>query len=144
MSNITYSFKILWSQIDANQHLRHSAYADFGAQARVQALQNIGFDMATFQKLKIGPILFREEMIYLREVAPNDIITITADLVKCRQDGSRWSIKHEVFRSDGVKAAQINVDGAWLDLVQRKLAVLPEELAEKFMTLPKDEEFVVG
>ncbi|UII27138.1 thioesterase family protein [Fulvivirga maritima] len=143
MSKTTYPFSILWSQIDANQHLRHSAYADFGAQARVIALESIGFDMKVFHQLKIGPILFREEMIYLREVTPNDTIQVSVEMVKCRKDGSRWSIKHEIFRSDGVKAAQINVDGAWLDLTKRKLAPLPEEWGEKFLSLPKAEEFSI-
>jgi hypothetical protein len=29
MENIFYSGQVLWAQIDANRHLRHSAYADF-------------------------------------------------------------------------------------------------------------------
>lgn len=138
-----YSFDILWSQVDANQHLRHSAYADFGAQARLLVLKSIGFDMITFKKLQIGPVLFREELIYFREVVPNDTIGVTAELVKTRKDGSRWSIKHEIFRGDGIRAAQIKVDGAWLDLANRKLTGLPSQLVDEFMSLPKAEEFEI-
>ena len=28
--NVFYEGQVLWSQLDANQHMRHSAYADFG------------------------------------------------------------------------------------------------------------------
>ncbi|MFC7000080.1 acyl-CoA thioesterase [Rufibacter roseus] len=138
-----YEGQVIWSQIDANMHLRHSAYADFAAQARIAMLDSLGLDFKSFQKLRIGPILFREELQYLREVSINDTVKIHSVLTKARQDGSRWSIRHEVFRGDGTKAAVILVDGAWIDIAQRKLATLPQELSEKFMGLPKAEEFTL-
>lgn len=141
MSNI-YEGHVIWAQVDANMHLRHSAYADFAAQARIAWLNALGLDFSTFQRLKMGPILFREELQYLREVGINDTVTIHSVLTKARQDGSRWSIRHELYRGDGVKAAIILVDGAWIDVVQRKLAPLPEALAAKFMQLPKADDFV--
>ena len=133
----------MWSQIDANMHLRHSAYADFGAQARVQILDSLGFDANAFEQLKVGPILFREELIYLREVRPNDFIKVTCILTKVRADCSRWSFRQELFRGDGIKAAIINVDGAWIDTVARTLVGLPEEWVNKFMHVAKSEDFVL-
>jgi acyl-CoA thioester hydrolase len=41
MNRIFLKSKVLWSQIDANMHLRHSAYADFAAQARVEMLETL-------------------------------------------------------------------------------------------------------
>ncbi len=143
MENVFYEGKVLWSQIDANMHLRHSAYADFAAQARLQILDHLGFDSKLFEKLRIGPILFREELIYMREVRPSDTIQVTCVMTHCRKDGSRWSFSQELFRGDGIKAAQINVQGAWVDLDKRKLAALPPEWAEKFMHIPKSADFVL-
>lgn len=143
MENVFYEGKVLWSQIDANMHLRHSAYADFAAQARLQILDHLGFDSKLFEKLKIGPILFREELIYMREVRPSDTIKVTCVMTHCRKDGSRWSFSQELFRGDGIKAAQINVQGAWVDLEKRKLAALPPDWAEKFMHVPKSADFVL-
>ncbi|MGV3540201.1 MAG: acyl-CoA thioesterase [Rufibacter sp.] len=140
--NAIYEGEVIWAQVDANMHLRHSAYADFAAQARIALLQELGLDFKVFQKLRVGPILFREELQYLREVGMNDRIRIQSMLTKARADGSRWSIRHELYRSDGVKAAIIEVDGAWMDLAQRKLTTLPPDLAHKFMTLPKAEDFL--
>lgn len=142
MENAFYESKVMWSQVDANMHLRHSAYADFAAQARLELLGKLGFSDATLRELKIGPILFREELIYMREVRPSDTIRVTCQLSKCRKDGSRWSFRQELFRGDGVQAALINVDGAWIDVEKRKLTGLPESWAIKFMEIPKTADFV--
>jgi acyl-CoA thioester hydrolase len=143
MENVFYEGRVLWSQIDANMHLRHSAYADFAAQARLQILENLGFDTNLLEKLKIGPILFREELIYMREVRPSDTVKVTCVMTHCRRDGSRWSFSQELFRGDGIKAAQINVQGAWVDMIKRKLASLPPEWAGKFLNIPKSKDFVL-
>ena len=140
--NIFYEGQVLWSQIDANQHMRHSAYADFGAQARLTMLESLGLKPSELFKYKVGPLLFREELFYLREVVMNDQIKVTCELIKSRPDGSRWTIRHEIFRSDGIKAAIIIADGAWIDLEKRKLAVLPTELTELFMKSPKGEDYL--
>ncbi|MDB5008647.1 MAG: hypothetical protein JWP45_3040 [Mucilaginibacter sp.] len=140
--NVFYEGQVLWSQIDANQHMRHSAYADFGAQARLTMLEKLGLNPATLLGSQIGPVLFREELLYLREVGINDYIKVTSELTKSRADGSRWSIRHEIFRGDGIKAAIINVDGAWIDLEKRKLTILPKALSDLFMVTPRSTDYV--
>ncbi len=143
MNNIFYEGSVMWSQVDANMHLRHSAYADFAAQARLNMLETISITSQVLEQLKVGPILFREELIYLREVRPNDTIRVSCEMCKIRKDGSRWSFKQELFRSDDVKAAIINVDGAWIDMQKRKLTVLPEEWSARFLEIPRTEDFIV-
>jgi acyl-CoA thioester hydrolase len=139
---IFYEGQVLWSQIDANQHLRHSAYADFGAQARLTMLESLGLRPSELFKYKIGPVLFREELFYLREIAINDYIKVSCELIKARADGSRWTIRHEIRRRDGIKAAIIITDGAWIDMEKRKLAELPKELSELFMSSPKSHDYI--
>lgn len=130
--------------VDANMHLRHSAYADFAAQARLELLEHIGFTTARFKEYHIGPILFREELVYLKEVPPNEDITMTCLLSKWNETKSFWSFTQELYRADGVKAAIIHVDGAWLDLAKRKLAVLPAELTSLFLRVEKTPDFVLS
>jgi acyl-CoA thioester hydrolase len=143
MEPFFYEGQVMWSQVDANMHLRHSAYADFAAQARLMMLEKLGFTAALFKQYHIGPILFREELIYMREVPANEKIRVSCELTKMRSDGSRWSFKQELFRSDHVKAALINVDGAWMDLEKRKLTALPEKLLVSFESIPKSADFVL-
>jgi len=140
--NLFYEGQVLWSQIDSNQHMRHSAYADFAAQARIIMLEGLGLTLAKLYEYKIGPVLFREELIYMREIGINERIKVTCELTKARKDGSRWSIRHELYRGDGVKAAIIVADGAWIDMEKRKLALLPTELSEMYMKAPRSEDYV--
>ena len=141
MENIFYEGQVLWSQIDANMHLRHSAYADLAAQARLNLLEKLGFGIAFFRQYHLGPILFREESMYLNEVKLNDTVRVTCALTKMRQDGSRWSYKQEIYRSDGVKAAEIFVDGAWIDTVKRKITGVPHELILQLNNIPKSPDY---
>ena len=143
MDNIFYEGQVLWSQIDANQHMRHSAYADFAAQARLTMLEKLGLKPANLFEHGVGPVLFREELFYLREVGLNDYLKVTSELIKSRADGSRWTIRHEMFRGDGVKAAIVIVDGAWIDIAKRKLAILPKELSDAFMMTPRSADYVL-
>lgn len=141
MNNVFYEGQVMWSMVDANAHLRHSAYADFAAQARLNLLERFGLKPSVFLKQGIGPILFREETFFLKEVRPNDIVRVTCELTKSRADGSRWSIRHEIYRSDDTKAAIINVDGAWIDTAQRKLTSLPDDLNQLFMQTPHSDDY---
>lgn len=136
--------KVLWSQIDSNNHLRHSAYADFAAQARVEAFNQIGISLDEMHRLGIGPVLFKEELIYKREVHPNDVIGVTCQLSYARKNAGKWSFKQFIYRGDGVLAAEINVQGAWLNLKTRKLTIPPEIIAQAlFLLMPKSEDCIL-
>lgn len=137
MDNIFYSGQVLWAQLDPNRHLRHSAYADYCAQARSNMLNSLGLSLAEFAKNGIGPILFREELIYHKEISLDEKITVTVVLTKFNQSNGRFSFRHEVFKADGIKAATVNVDGAWLNLKERKLTNIPESWVIAFDKIPK-------
>lgn len=141
-NNIFYEGQVLWAQLDPNRHLRHSAYADFGAQARSNMLRESGLSLNEFAKHNIGPILFREELIYHREVGLDERIHVTVELVKYNLKNNRFSFRHEVFKANGVKAATINVDGAWLNLVERKLTAIPKEWDAAIQQIPKASDYV--
>lgn len=132
---------VIWSQVDANRHLRHSAYADLAAQARIELIESIGLDAAAFMRHHIGPVLFREELIYLKEIRPNARVQVFTQLSKLNREASKWSFLHELYRSDGKKAAIIHVDGAWMDTQKRKLAKLPEDFLPAFSKLPRSDDF---
>ena len=129
------TYRTRWAEMDPNGHMRHSAYADFAADQRVVLLSRWGFDVARFAQLRIGPILFREETKYLKEVNIGEEITVDGKLASVATDGSRWTIVHTVYKSDGRVAATVTVDGAWIDLDRRKLTVPPAELVEAFATM---------
>lgn len=139
--NIFYEGQVLWSQIDANVHLRHSAYADFCAQARSNMLNKMGLSLEEFNKRKIGPILFREELNYLREIGLDERVKVSVVITKFNKLNSRFSFRHEIFKENGVKAAVVLVDGAWMNIRERKLTNIPEEWLEIISKIPKSEDY---
>lgn len=90
MNKIFFKGQVLWAQIDPNRHLRHSAYADFCAQARSNMLNGIGLSLKQFADYKIGPILFREELIYHREILLDENIYVEVELTKFNITNSRF------------------------------------------------------
>lgn len=142
MENVFFEGQVIWSQIDANRHLRHSAYADYGAQARSNMLYKAGLSLDEFAESQIGPILFREELIYHREILLDAYIQVTVVMTKYNQSNSRFSFRHEIYRvSDGIKCATILVDGAWLDLRTRRLTKVPDKWTSIIELLPQAEDF---
>ena len=121
--------------MDPNGHMRHSAYADYAADQRVVVLAGWGYNVAQFAKLRLGPILFREETKFLKEIHIGEEIRVDGRLASINEDGSRWSIVHTIYKADGRVAATVTVDGAWLDLDRRKLTVPPTGLVEALATL---------
>ena len=141
MKTLELSFDVRWADVDANKHMRHSAYYDYAAHLRVQLLKGIGMDVATLAKSGIGPVLFREEGVFMREINMDDNIRINVKLKRVRKDGSRWTFFHEFHKDEGEVAAIVTVDGAWLDLNIRKLAALPENLNQLMLGISRTDDF---
>lgn len=143
MENIFYEGQVIWAQVDPNKHLRHSAYADLCAQARINMLEKTGLTFDKFTNENIGPILFREELIYYREIMLNENVKIKVEMTRYNTINSRFSFRHEIYRSDDTKCAVVNVDGAWLDLSKRKLTALPDSWKTIVIQLPKSDDYEI-
>jgi len=133
--------QLRWSDLDPNFHLRHSVYYDWGALCRVDFLNRYELNAAAMQRLSVGPILFREECVFKKEIRSGDAITIDLTLLKSRRDYSRWSIQHTVRRNGDTVAAILTVDGAWINTAERKLAIPPADVEKAFRAMPVHENF---
>jgi acyl-CoA thioester hydrolase len=142
MEKFIIPLQIRWADIDANNHLRHSVYYDFGAQARIDCFAKCGITMEKMQSLKMGPIIFREECVFRKEVRSGDQLTISSAASKMRNDFSRFSLRHEIIKGDNTLSAVINLDGAWMDTQLRKLKIPPPEIAEMMKDFPRTDDFV--
>ena len=132
--------QVRWSDLDPNYHVRHSVYYDYGAYCRICFLNTYGVTAGFFDQNHFGPILFREECLFRREIKLDDPVTIDLRLVKARQDFSRWSIQHIITRKNE-RAATLSMDGAWIDTIQRKLTTPPELARASFENMPRTEGF---
>jgi acyl-CoA thioester hydrolase len=141
MKNFLTLIQVRWSDLDPNAHLRHSVYYDWGALNRIDYLYEHGLTTELMHQLQIGPILFREECVFKREVRLGDKVNIELQLVKARKDCSRWTIRHNIVKNGDTVAAILTVDGAWLDTAKRKLAQPPQVVIDAFNKMPMDENF---
>jgi acyl-CoA thioester hydrolase len=135
------NFNTKWSDFDPNRHMRHTAYNDYAAEVRVRFFQTYGFSIDDFAKLNLGPILFKEETSFFKEIRIGENITVKMELEGVSKGIERWRFKHQVLNKNGKLSAEIKVYGAWLDLTKRKLAAPPKEFADMFNDLPKSENY---
>src|SRR3954466_10535648 len=133
--------EVRWSDLDPNYHLRHSVYYDWGAYIRLTFLNEHGLTPLVMRQYHFGPILFREECLFKKEILFGDIVEINLQVTKSRKDFSRLSIAHEIYKSTDTLSAIITVDIAWIDTKLRKLTVPPPILDQTFEAIPKAENF---
>lgn len=124
-----------WADIDANFHLRHSVYYDLCAQQRMDALKHVGITLEWMRTNHIGPVLFREECVFRREIKLDDEVYVDLAL-RPMDDPMRFSFVHTFSKADGIHCATLTVEGAWIDTVQRKLAPPPVSMNEAMGRLP--------
>ena len=141
MAEYPFPLQISWSDLDPNFHLRHSVYYDWGAYCRMRYLDEHGLTGDEMQRLEIGPIIFREECVFRKEIKFGDVVTIDLLITSARKDFSRWSLRHRIVKNENVLAASLSLDMAWLNLSERKLAVPGEEIYTIIDGIPKDAEF---
>jgi acyl-CoA thioester hydrolase len=131
-----------WADLDPNGHVRHSVYYDWGAMVRVAFLQRHGVGQEWMARHAIGPVLFREEARFLKELRLTDPVTIDVRLAAASADGRKWRMRHRIFRGSEL-AATVEVDGAWLDLRARKIVAPPQEMVRAFDGAARTEDFGV-
>jgi acyl-CoA thioester hydrolase len=141
MNDFKRTIQIRWSDLDPNFHLRHSVYYDWGAFCRVEFLNEYGLTAQVMQSLQFGPILFKEECVFRREIKLGDKVDIDLHLLRSKKDYSKWSIQHRITKNGDTLCAVLTVDGAWMNVVQRKLTSPPEKVHEVFGRMPLNETF---
>jgi len=135
------TFKTRWADFDPNRHMRHTAYNDYAAEGRVRFFKENGFDINKMEAANIGPILFKEETTFYREITLGEDIEVKIFLQGTSSKAERWKIMTHIYKQNGVLAAEVKVFGAWIDLTKRKLTVPPTIMIDVFNQLEKTENF---
>jgi acyl-CoA thioester hydrolase len=131
------TFTVRWADCDANGHMRNTAYSEYGTEVRMAYLTEGGFGFDRFLETKVGPVMLREEIDYLRELRMGARITVSFTALGLSPDGARFRLQHEVVREDGKLSARVTVDGGWMDLHTRRLAPPPAALADLLRNAPR-------
>ena len=135
--------EIRWADLDPNFHVLHSKYYDFGAYSRMSFLTEHGVTVPLMQQYHIGPIIFREECLFKREIKFGDEVTVKLLLDKISKDQRKWTMQHELWKNRDTLAAVITLDGAWMDTQLRKVTVPPEIFLHCLDAIPKTAGFQI-
>lgn len=134
--------EVRWSDIDPNFHVLHSKYYDYAAFCRMSFMAEHGITPAVLIKNNIGPIIFREECLFKKEIKFGDDLTVTLRLDKLSADHRKWTMINELIINGSELAAVVTVEGAWMDTKLRKVAVPPEAFRTGFDAIPKTGNFM--
>ena len=130
-----------WGDMDFNGHMRNTAYLDKSEDSRMMFFSENGFPMREFARLRLGPVVMKDEIEYFRETNLLENLTVTLAVAGLADDGSRFLLRNEFFRADGKMAARVTSTGGWLDLAARKLVVPPPALQEALRLLPHSSDY---
>jgi acyl-CoA thioester hydrolase len=129
--------------MDFNSHMKNTAYLDKAADVRMMFFAENGFPVQEFSRLKLGPVIMKDEVEYRTEIGLLQEITVTLALAGLSGDGSRFLLRNEILHPDGKLCARVTSAGGWLDLGARKLVVPPPALLAAMNSLDKTDDFAV-
>lgn len=135
------TFNVGWEHLDANGHMRNTAYLDLTVDVRMMFFKDNGFEVEEFARQRIGPVVRRDEVDYFREFRLLDPVVVTLALAGMSEDGSHFSLRNEFFRGDGKLAARVLTAGGWLDLAARRLTAPPPALRQALDKLARTDDF---
>lgn len=135
-------FHVRWNETDINGHMRNSAYLDIASDVRMMYFRDHQVTATDFDRLRVGPVVMKEELEYFREMKLMDPIEVTHELAGMAPDGSRFMIRNCYFRQDGKMSVRITSTVGWLDLDQRRLKVPPELLFAALNNISRADDFI--
>lgn len=140
-SAFTRTFHVRWGDMDFNAHMKNTAYLDFCGDVRMMFFAENGFPMREFERLRIGPVILRDEIDYHRELKLLEMVTVDLVLAGLSEDNFRFRIKNHFTREDGQMAARVTSLGGWLSLESRRLVAPPEALLQALLAMPRSADF---
>lgn len=109
-------------ECDANGHVNHAVYHQYGEHARTEAIRALGIEIADLTAAGIGPIILETSVRFLAELRAGDEVDIVLDLRF--GEGKTFRMDTELRRGDVVVATITGTMGL-LDHTTRRLVADP-------------------
>jgi len=141
MDAYTMTYEVRWADIDANRHVRYSAYIDAAAELRYRFFTQHDLPPEAFDKLGVGPVYTTLTANFFREVRLGETITITYMLTGLSESGRRWKVRHDFLKANGKKAVVVLLEGTILNLITRQPTAPTPEIMAVFQQVPRSHDF---
>lgn len=126
------TIEVRWADCDANRHMRHSAYSDLCGHTRVGFMDSIGMTSEFCEQQGFGPVLFKEETEYRREVHINEVLRVTVEVGEATGFSKSVQMVQHIYKPCGTLAAIHRCVIGFMDMVERKIVALPEAFITRF------------
>jgi len=120
-------FRIRYSDLDTNGHVANTSYLKYSLDTRVGHLFANGLTAAMMSESGSAPVVFREEITYLKELFAPEEIEVHYWIKSLHEDGIRFEACTQIRRPGGEVAAHINIQGGWMNLRKRRLEKPPKQ-----------------
>ena len=138
---ISNSFQVTWSDLDANRHMRNTAYFDYAAQCRFLFFAGNGFGPNEFETHSIGPVILTETMTYKKELNFLEKFEVCLFCGGINESGTKFQTVDRFVSGDGRSHGELKTTFMWFDLRTRKTTRAPDALMELLMSIPKIDDF---
>lgn len=133
--------RVGWGHVDFNQHMGNTAYLDLAVDARFLYFESRGIPVSELERLRIGPVVLRDEIEYFSELRLLDLVTVTLELDGLSADGAQMRLRNEFFRADGKRAARVTSQGLWMNLQTRRPVVPPDIVIAALRSLTRTSDY---
>jgi acyl-CoA thioester hydrolase len=107
---------VRWSDLDPYGHVNHAVYFTYLEQARIAALESIGWGMEAIASLGFRVIVARADVKYRAPAVAGDEVVIASWISELRPASSIW--RQEIRRA-GHLLVEAEITGACTDLAGR-------------------------
>jgi acyl-CoA thioester hydrolase len=105
-----------WRDMDFNSHMANTAYLDRAADVRMMYFAENGFTADDMHRLRIGPVIMKDEIEYFREVRLLQEMRVSLAVAGLAADGSRFMRRNEFTHLDGQRCASRASAGGWISM----------------------------
>lgn len=135
------TYEVRWTDIDANRHVRYSAYIDAAAEQRYRFFNEHDLPPEVFDKLDMGPVYTTLTATFFREARLGETLSIHYFLTGLSPSGTRWKVQHDFLKANGKKAVSVSLEGAILNLTTRQPVAPTPEIMAVFQLVPRSRSF---
>ncbi|MGV3666411.1 MAG: acyl-CoA thioesterase [Leptospira bouyouniensis] len=122
----TAEIPVLWSHLDANGHVNNGVYQSYFDEARMQALESIGFSIREMRENLVGPVVLKAELTYHKPLGHPDVVRIETGFRD--MTAVRGTVVQTMFRSsDGVLVCEANFSAIFFDFAKKRPWKIPKQ-----------------
>ncbi|TGL62454.1 acyl-CoA thioesterase [Leptospira jelokensis] len=121
----TTEIPVLWSHLDANGHVNNGVYQSYFDEARMQALESIGFSIREMRENLVGPVVMKAELNYHKALNHPESVRIETGFRDMTQ--IRGTVVQTMYRvSDGALVCEAFFSAIFFDFAKKRPWKIPK------------------